>query len=243
VISTEKYTEQQLPNPPVDHTLASIVHELSNPLTTILGLSEMLLEGSASPDHKLTRIRAEAQRSVRIIRNILDLSRAESMASFDGRTPVDLNEAIRHSAALVEDQLESHGIGLTVELPWRAPMVHSRPGELTQVFLNLITNAVQAITSAGRPGTITITGNQLGNRVCVTVEDDGPGFTDEDFHHLFKPFFTTKRQGTGMGLNLSRKIIQNIDGELWASRNPDRGAVFTIELPVLDAPAEHLLVV
>jgi signal transduction histidine kinase len=241
MISTQTYTQQPIST--IDHTLASIVHELNNPLTTILGLSEMLIEANPSPDHKLTRIRAEAQRSVRIIRNILDLSRADSMASFDGRTPVDLNEAIRHSTALVEDQLESHGIGLTVELPWRSTMVHSRPGELTQVFLNLITNAVQAITSAGRPGTITITGNQLGNRVCITIEDDGPGFTEEDFHHLFKPFFTTKRLGTGMGLNLSRKIIQSIDGELWASRNPDRGAVFTIELPVLEAPAERLLVV
>lgn len=239
MIATQTYTEQQIP--PIDHTLASIVHELNNPLTTILGLSEMLLESEASPDPRLTRIRAEALRSVRIIRNILDLSRPG--ASFDGRTSVDLNEAIRHSAALVEDQLENHGIDLTVELPWRSPMVHSRPGELTQVFLNLITNAIQAIASAGRPGAITIMGTQLGNRVCITVEDDGPGISDADFSRLFQPFFTTKGQGTGMGLHLSRKVIQNIEGELWASRNADRGAIFTVELPVLDAPAERCLVV
>lgn len=234
MLSTETYTQHQ---PQTDHTLASIVHELNNPLTTILGLSEMLLENNATPDHKLTRIRSEAMRSVRIIRNLMELSRGDAPSGFDGRTPVDLNEAIRHSAALVEDQLESHSIDLTVELPWRSPMVHSRPGELTQVFLNLITNAIQSIASAGRPGAITITGNQLGNRVCITVEDDGPGFTDADFTRLFQPYFTTKGQGTGMGLYLSRKIIQNIEGDLWASRNVDRGAIFTIELPVVDAPA------
>jgi signal transduction histidine kinase len=238
MISTQTYTEQHISTP--DHTLASIVHELNNPLTTILGLSEMLIEATPSPDHKLTRIRAEAQRSVRIIRNILDLARGEP---YDGRTPVDLNEAIRHSTALVEDQLEAHSIKLTVELPWRSPMVHSRAGELTQVFLNIITNAIQAIASAGRPGTITIAGNQLGNRVCITVEDDGPGLTDAVFSRLFQPYFTTKGQGTGMGLHLSRKVIQNIDGELWASRNADRGAIFTIELPVVDAPAEQMRVV
>jgi signal transduction histidine kinase len=237
MISTQTYTDPPIPT--IDPTLASIVHELNNPLTTILGLSELLLE--ANP--KLTRIRAEAQRSVRIIRNILDLARAESPSSFDGRTAVDLNEAIRHSTALVEDQLEAHSIELTVELPWRSPMVHSRSGELTQVFLNLITNAIQAIASAGRPGSITITGNQLGNRVCITVEDDGPGLTDAAFSRLFQPYFTTKGEGTGMGLHLSRKIIQNIEGELWASRNLDRGAIFTVELPVLDAPAERLRVV
>jgi signal transduction histidine kinase len=238
MISTQTYT--QPPIPTIDPTLASIVHELNNPLTTILGLSELLLESSPSPDQKLTRIRAEAQRSVRIIRNILDLARGES---YDGCTPVDLNEAIRHSTALVEDQLDAHNIELTIELPWRSPMVRSRSGELTQVFLNLITNAIQAIASAGRPGTITINGNQLGNRVCITVEDDGPGLTDAAFSRLFQPYFTTKGQGTGMGLHLSRKIIQNIDGELWASRNMDRGAIFMVELPVLDAPAETLRVV
>jgi signal transduction histidine kinase len=239
MLSTETYTEE-IPRFQEDHALASIIHELNNPLTTILGLSELLLESSAAPDHRVARIRAEAQRSVRIIRNMLDLCRSGSTKligdSFDGRTPVDLNEAIRHSAALVEDQLERAGINLTVELPWRAPQVHSRPGELTQVFLNLLTNSIQAIASTGRTGAITITGTQLGKQVCITIEDDGPGFSDEELDRLFKPYFTTKSQGTGLGLNLSRKIVQNIGGDLWASRNPDRGATMTLELPVTGDP-------
>src|SRR5262245_35060511 len=133
MISTGTYTEQT--QPPLaafdsrDNTLASVIHELSNPLTTILGLSELVLQDSQTPDHRVSRIRAEAERSVRIIRNMLDLSKP----SLDGRTPVDLNEAVRHSAALVEDQLEAHDINLVVELPWRVPKVQSRPGELTQV--------------------------------------------------------------------------------------------------------------
>jgi signal transduction histidine kinase len=211
-----------------DHTLASIVHELSNPLTTIAGLSQLMLEDQPS-DSRIAKIRAEAERSVRIVRNVLALSRPHDIV--DGRTPVDLNEAIRHSADLVEDQLERHQIALTVELPWRAPKVLSRTGELTQVFLNLITNSIQAIASKGQPGAITVLGTQLGKRVCVTVEDDGPGFSERDFERLFEPFFTTKRHGTGLGLNLSRKIVRSNGGELWASRNPDRGAIFTVDLP------------
>jgi len=229
---------------PRDQALASIVHELSNPLTTILGLSALVLEDSRSPDNRVAKIHAEAERSVRIIRNMLDLCRAGSDGisgeAFDGPVPVDLNEAIRHSAALVEDQLERLGIGLTVELPWRSPKVRSRPGELTQVFLNLITNSIQAISSEGRPGSITILGTQLGNHVCVTIEDDGPGFNDQDFERLFQPFFTTKGQGTGLGLNLSRKIVKATGGDLWASRNPKRGAIFTAELPVAEGSSKAI---
>src|SRR5688572_28977320 len=156
MISTNAYIEQNQ-NPLAafgsqDQTLASIVHELSSPLTTILGLSQLMLEDNRFPDNRVAKIRAEAERSVRIIRNVLDLCKPAEAS--DGRTLVDLNEAIRHGAALVEDQLERHRIVLTVELPWRSPKVLSRPGELTQVFLNLITNAIQAISSTGDPGAI-----------------------------------------------------------------------------------------
>jgi signal transduction histidine kinase len=241
MISTHTYTEKSqnaiADLASRDQTLASIVHELSNPLTTILGLSQLVLEDSRFADNRVARIRSEAERSMRIIRNMLDLCTPAETAG--GQIPVDLNEAIRHSAALVEDQLERHRIILTVELPWRAPKVLSRSGELTQVFLNLITNAIQAISLAGGPGSITILGNQLGKHVCVTVEDDGPGFSNQDFERLFEPFFTTKGQGTGLGLNLSRKIVRAIGGDLWATRNPERGAIFTLELPA----EENVLVV
>src|SRR5438132_2509901 len=119
MISTRTYTEHNenmlAALESRDQTLASIVHELSNPLTTILGLSQLMLEEDQSPDSRLARIRGEAERSVRIIRNILDLCKSEETV-VDMRVPVDLNEAIRHGAALVEDQLERHRIVLTVEL-------------------------------------------------------------------------------------------------------------------------------
>jgi signal transduction histidine kinase len=232
MVSTDTYQQPTIPLlDPQDQALASVIHELTNPLTTILGLATLVLEDGKTNDHRIARIRAEAERSVTIVRNMLALCR--SGEPFEGRTPVDLNEAIRHAAALAEDQLDSHNVNLVVELPWRVPKVKSRPGELTQVFLNLITNAIQAIAPTGRAGTITITGTQLGKNVCVTVEDDGPGFKEEEFNRLFQPFFTTKGQGTGLGLNLSRKIVQSIGGEMWATRTPDRGALFTVELPVV----------
>ena len=220
-----------------DNTLASIVHELSSPLTVILGTSELLLQ-NPSADVRIARIHAEAERSLLIIRNLVDLCRSKAQEESCGRVAVDLNEAIRHASALCEDQLERHEVNLVTELPWRSPWVLSRPGELTQVFLNLIVNSIQAIASTKRRGTIVMAGAQLGSRVCITIEDDGPGFTEVEFRRLFEPYFTTKTQGIGLGLNLCRKIVRSAGGDLWASRNPNRGAIFSVELPLMDGPVE-----
>lgn len=220
-----------------DNTLAGIVHELSNPLTVILGTAELLLQ-NPSADVRIARIHSEAERSMRIIRNLMDLCRSRAREEADGRVAVDLNEAVRHASALCEDQLERYNVNLVTELPWRSPLVLARPGELTQVFLNLIVNAIQAIASAKRNGNVVMTGTQLGSRVCITIEDDGPGFTDTEFRRLFQPYFTTKSQGLGLGLNLCRKIVRSAGGDLWASRNANRGAIFTVELPLMNGPVE-----
>jgi signal transduction histidine kinase len=220
-----------------DNTLASIIHELSNPLTVIMGTSELLLQ-NPSADVRIARIHSEAERSMRIIRNLMDLCRARARDEAEGRVAVDLNEAVRHASALCEDQLERHNVNLVTELPWRSPFVFARPGELTQVFLNLIVNAIQAIASVNQDGNVVMTGTQLGSRVCITIEDDGPGFTDTEFRRLFEPYFTTKSQGVGLGLNLCRKIVRSAGGDLWASRNSNRGAIFTIELPLINGPVE-----
>src|SRR2546422_489378 len=194
--------------------LAGIVHELNNPLTTILGFSELLLrEGNVSDAARLEKIRAEAERSVRIVQNVLRLARA------DNGVPqiIDINESIRRTAELAQYQLRLNRVELELNLPEASPKVHAHAGEITQVLLNLITNAIQSISTVRASGKIEITSVLIGDRIRITVNDDGPGIRPGDLPRIFEAFFTTKPTGTGLGLNLSRRIVREIGGEVFVS--------------------------
>jgi two-component system NtrC family sensor kinase len=209
--------------------LAGIVHELNNPLTTILGFSELLLkDGKAVDPSRLEKIHSEAERSVKIVRNLLRLARAEAA------TPeiIDVNDAIRRTVDLAQYQLRLSRIQLETKLSSRTPVVFAQAGELTQVILNLVTNAIQAISSIRDSGNIRIKSAVTRQRVVISIIDDGPGIKQADTRRIFEPFFTTKAEGTGLGLSLSRNIIRENGGDLWASCNIDGGATFTIQLPL-----------
>lgn len=208
--------------------LAGIVHELNNPLTTILGFSELLLSEGASDDGRLRKIHAEAERSVRIIQNVLKLARADA----GQREFIDINEAIRRSVELAEYQIRLYRIDLDLNLSLKMPKVLAREGELTQVLLNLVTNAVQSISASRNSGRIQISSAVIRNTVRVSVSDDGPGIKASDMYRIFEPFFTTKVTGNGLGLNLSRKLIRENGGDMWVSSTESLGATFTIELPL-----------
>lgn len=209
--------------------LAGIVHELNNPLTTILGFSELLLrEGKAVDSNRLEKIHAEAERSVRIIQNALRLSRADE----GGQQVIDINESICRTVELARYQLRLNRIELDLALSTETPRVLALPGELTQVFLNLITNAIQAISNVRPSGSIRIVSVVTGGRVRVSVEDDGPGVSEANRRQIFDTFFTTKKTGTGLGLSLSRKIVREIGGEMWVSSGDLCGATFTLDLPI-----------
>jgi two-component system, NtrC family, sensor kinase len=209
--------------------LAGIVHELNNPLTTILGFAELMLrEGTASNAGHLEKIHAEAERSVRIVQNMLRLARADQ----GDAQLIDINESIRRTVELAQYQVRLNRIEFDLRLSERAPKVLAHSGEITQVLLNLITNAIQAISSIGNVGKIQIYSSVVHDSVQITVADDGPGIRPGDMPRIFEPFFTTKETGTGLGLNLSRRIIREIGGDMYAANNPGCGATFTIELPI-----------
>lgn len=216
--------------------LAGIVHELNNPLTTILGFSELLLSEGAVDNDRLKKIHAEAARSVRIIQNVLKLARAGAAE----REIIDVNESIKRTVELAEYQLRLHQIDLKLNLSAKTPKALAHEGELTQVVLNLLTNAVQAISDVRPSGKIQVSSAVLRNSVRVSVTDDGPGINDKNIYRIFEPFFTTKKTGNGLGLNLSRKLIRENGGDMWVSSTEGRGATFTIELPLVtwDAAAE-----
>jgi two-component system NtrC family sensor kinase len=210
--------------------LAGIVHELNNPLTTILGFSELLLkEGKAADPARLEKIHSEAERSVRIIQNLLRLARADN----GNPEVIDINESIRRTVELAQYQIRLNRIELDMELSPKSPKVLAHAGELTQVILNLVTNAIQSISSIRSSGTIQISSAVIRDRVVISVTDDGSGISEANMRRIFEPFFTTKETGTGLGLSLSRNIVRDIGGDLSVSNSKSCGTTFTLELPVV----------
>jgi PAS domain S-box-containing protein len=218
----------------IGELVAGVAHEINNPLQTIIGSVELLLEDR--PDtgsrHDLELVRLEAARAGQIVRNLLSFVRR----SAPDRVTADLNDIIRSVVDLRGYHLQQRNITLTPELQTTpAPVLVNRE-EIQQVILNLILNAEQAMLSAGRGSTITIRSlSENGNHI-VEVADDGPGVSGEMRGRIFEPFFTTKDvgQGTGLGLSISHGIASAHGGSLTLC--PDSvGACFRLTLP---APAE-----
>lgn len=212
--------------------LSGVAHELNNPLTSVLGFSEMAR--STPPGDKLTRrltvIHEEAIRCQRIVQNLLRFARRHQPE----RRPLSLNEAVESSVALLAYQLRVEGIRIDTELDARVPRIYGDIHELQQAIVNLVGNAHHAIRAAGRAGTVRIRTERMGeNRVALEVQDDGPGISDEIRSKIFDPFFTTKPagQGTGLGLSLVYATVTGHGGTIEATGRPGGGATFRIELP------------
>jgi signal transduction histidine kinase len=149
---------------------------------------------------------------------------------------VDLNEAAREVIALSQADLQEHRVVLRTEFAADLPSITGDRVQLQQVVLNLLRNAMEAmLTVDGRPRDLLVkTETESGGRVRLSVRDAGIGFEPPTTDTLFDPFYTTKEDGMGMGLSISRSIIESHDGRLWATCNDGPGATFTFSLP----PAE-----
>lgn len=220
----------------IGELVAGIAHEVSNPLQTVLGSVELMLEEehSAQTRKDLETVRRESGRAAQIVRNLLAFVRRSS----PDRQSLDLNDIVRDALALRLFQLQQRSIGLVTELAPPLPVLGSRE-ELQQVVLNLVNNAEHAIAGGRETGTITVRTRSEGHDHIVEVIDDGPGVSDELRGRIFEPFFTTKTigEGTGLGLSISHGIALAHGGrlELIASTV---GATFRLSLPAyVTAPA------
>lgn len=219
--------------------VSGVAHELNNPLATIIGTAELFDEQSL-PDPvvgMVRRIQREGARASRIVRNLLTFSRhhvPEKGWHDLGAIVADIQE-IRYYDCKVRN------IKLVTDLDPHLPLVQVDRHQIHQVLLNLVTNAEQAISETGRPGTILVRTNQENQKVRVEVVDDGPGIAPENLRKIFNPFFTTKEvgKGTGLGLSICFGIVQQHGGTIRASSTPGQGAVFTLELPIPPAPPER----
>jgi PAS domain S-box-containing protein len=214
---------------------AGVVHELNNPLTSITVYAEYLsrklaAQGAEEPDlEKLRRIGASAQRILRFSRDLVQYARPS------GRDvePVDLSAVVRQSVSICEHLLERGGISLAVEVDPELPVVRAVSGQLEQVLINLITNAVHAVENGGR--VVVRAQVDTPSTVVLEVADSGPGVPDEDRDKIFEPFFTTKvdGKGTGLGLPIVRNIVEQHRGEIRVERSDLGGATFRVILPIM----------
>jgi two-component system NtrC family sensor kinase len=217
--------------------VSSVAHELSNPLTSILGYAQLLLRRHESKEREadVQRILQEAERASRIAKNLLQFARGAKPE----RAAVDLNEVVRRALALRAHELGLEEIEIHLELDPQLPPVLGDAAQLQQVLLNLLVNSEQAIQHGRGRGHIRLRTRPVsGDRLAVDVVDDGPGIAPEALPRIFDPFFTTKPPGvgTGLGLSIAYGIAHDHGGTVAVDSRPGCGAMFTVELPATSAP-------
>ena len=209
--------------------VAGVAHELNNPLTGIIGYTELLNEEvenekAAKRVHKLG---SEARRMKRIVDGLLRFARQNNPAA----RAADLDGVIRDVVQLREYHLRKLGIALELDLPPVLPPLGIGEDELKQVLLNLLNNAIDAVEESARRS-IEIHVSRQGNRMAIEMSDSGPGFAD--VNRAFDPFYTTKPvgKGTGLGLSICYGVVQEAGGEITLANGEPYGARVTVEIPV-----------
>lgn len=233
-----------------------LAHEIKNPLSTI-GLNVQLLQEDAADIEREAegreiiteqagkmrrRLGTLGREAVRLREILEDFLRFAGRIELD-KQPTDLNALVGELADFFEPQATEAGVNLRTQLDERLPNTNADPSLLKQATLNLMINATHAMADAKRDKQPHGGANELilrtarsqtkdGDRLCIHVVDTGPGMTDEVKAQVFKPYFSTKRTGTGLGLPTTRRIVEEHGGSLTLHTEPGRGSEFTIELPV-----------
>ena len=217
----------------IGQLVSGVAHELNNPLTSIAGLTELLLERDAPdlPREHLRVIHDQAERAGRIVRNLLTFARK----GLPEQAAVDLNDVATRTTLLIVYELQLHGIELESALSPEPIVVLGDRYELQQVLLNLVTNAVQAVSGLppGRARRIRVMTERHEDEAVLRVWDSGSGVPPHLVPHLFTPFFTTKGpgEGTGLGLSLSYGLVKAHGGLLAYEAPAEGGAEFRMTLP------------
>ncbi len=235
-ITLEKKMEQQMIQrerlAAMGQMIGGFAHELNNPLTGILGLSEMLQDAEVAENVKkqLSMIHSQARRAAEIVQNLVFYSRPPA----PGKSRVNLSELVQRSLHLQAYSLRKNNITVDFQPDDSLPSIAGDPNQLVQVFWNLIVNAEQAIREVRDKGTLRIRLGRGENTVWTLFQDDGPGIPPENLANIFDPFYTTKRpgRGTGLGLSICKAGLKEHGGNIEAHSVPGTGAIFTVTLPL-----------
>ncbi len=218
----------------VGEMAAGIAHELNNPLTTVTGFSELVLEDlpqDFSYRTELEMVSREAHRASDVVRRLLDFSRQGERT----RIRASLNEVVNDVIALTRHLIQTNNVNLTLQLDESLPWVLIDHNQMKQVLLNLIHNALQAMPRGGELFVVTsIAVREEHNWVLMSVRDNGMGISAADQNRIFEPFFTTKgdRGGTGLGLSVTYGIVTDHGGTIEIASEPNKGSTFTVWLPL-----------
>jgi PAS domain S-box-containing protein len=235
-ITVEKKLEEQIIQSErlaaMGQMIGGFAHELNNPLTAILGVSELLQDGEPNEARakQLVMLHQQARRATEIVQNLMYFSRPTA----PGKAQVNLSELVDRTLHLQAYALRKNNITVDFLKEEGLPQVLVDPHQLMQVFLNLILNAEQAIREARDKGTLRIRLGKTEHNVWASFQDDGPGIAPEILPNIFDPFYTTKRpgRGTGLGLSICKAVLKEHGGNVEASSGPGGGAVFTVSLPI-----------
>ncbi len=212
---------------------AGLAHELNNPLTGILALSQMLTHANLPSEYKedMECINTEAKRAASIVKNVLLFARSQAGEISQS----SINDVIKNVLKLREYEEKAGNIAIVANLEENLPSVPLDKGQLQQVFLNLISNAEAAIKQIDRPGIITIATQRTNSHVSIMFSDNGCGINKQVMPRIFDPFFTTKEigKGTGLGLSICYSIIVKHGGKINVKSQVNEGTTFTIKLPIV----------
>jgi PAS domain S-box-containing protein len=233
-ITTEKKFEQQLVQSErlaaMGAMIGGVAHELNNPLTSILGVSELLQDSQTtdSARKQISILQQQARRAAEIVHNLTYFATPPT----PGKTRVQLADIVERTLNLHSYSLRKNNIAVDFVREPGLPYVQGDPHQLMQVFLNLILNAEQAIRESRDRGTLRIRLGSSGESVWASFLDDGPGIPSDSLASIFDPFYTTKRpgRGTGLGLSICKSITKEHNGAIEAANVPGGGAAFTVTL-------------
>jgi C4-dicarboxylate-specific signal transduction histidine kinase len=217
-------------------TVAAIAHELHQPLNAITSYSEAAIRLLDSDDARPDRLRRavegsmqQAHRAANVVRQLMEVVDRGA----GEREPVDLNAAV-HRAISMFDEADEFQLRTDLDLDPTLPAVFASRLQIEKVLANLLQNAADAMHAAGlssASSAMAISTRSDGTMAHLTLRDSGPGLDAETAFRIFDPFFTTKRSGLGMGLPISRAIVEANGGQLWLDPQPGAGACFHFTLP------------
>ena len=220
--------------------VSGVAHELNNPLAGVVGYSQLLL-GSGTDEKTrrgLEKINREAERCKKIVQNLQTFARKHKPQ----KDTVGINGIIEGALELRSYQLKVDNIEVRKDLDPTLPKTMADFHQLQQVFLNLIINAHQAMTGDKGEGYLVLRTRRTKDRIVAEIEDSGPGISPDNITKIFDPFFTTKEvgQGTGLGLSICYGIVEEHKGRISAHNRADRGAVFVVELPIMQPDGSEI---
>ena len=212
--------------------IGGVAHELNNPLTSILGVGELLQDATTDETARkqLGMLQQQARRAAEIVQNLTYFSRPPA----PGKSKMNLVEVVERTLNLHAYSLRKNNITVDFLKEAGLPYALGDPHQLMQVFLNLILNAEQAIREIRDRGTLRIRMGKSDGKVWASFQDDGPGISSDALASIFDPFYTTKRpgRGTGLGLSICKAVMKEHNGSVEAANAPGGGAIFTVTLPI-----------